>query len=631
MKKSISLFLSILITLSVFTVMLCNVSAANNESVASGYYEPTELPTEALSIVTPSTAAPLPTASGIIGDCTWILENGVLTIFGNGKMGDCGYYAYDYESYHYDSSPWESYKDTIETVIIEDGVTNIGAFAFYRFSNLKDVTIPDSVTNIGGSAFWGCSGLSSIEIPSSVSWVGRRAFYECTGLKGVYISDLSAWCRLYFESKYTQAFHYYCNGTNPLEYAHNLYLNNEMLTDIVIPDSVTYTGYDVFCNCSNLKSVTLNQSGIDRFKSTFSGCDNIETIILKDGVTSINSSKDSDGRGTQGFDGYRSIKSITIPSSVMNIDNYAFESCTGLTSITVDTGNRLFDSRDNCNAIIDTRTNQLVRGCQTTVIPDTIKSIGDSAFSGCTGLTSIVIPDSVTRLGEYAFSGCTGLTNIVIPDSVTSLGEKVFCGCYGLTNATINCSGYIDDQAFWWCTNLKNVTIGRSVTSIGEYAFYECRNLTSINIPSSIRSIGNFAFYNCKGVKSVTIPASVTSIGEKAFGYYDEYPLGEKTTEGFTVYGYNGTQAYDYAWYNYLDFVALPNSLGDADGNENIESVDATYIQRYLAEIEIPYTKEQLMSGDVDGSGDLELFDVTCIQRYLAHLKTDYAIGQPVS
>ena len=151
-------------------------------------------------------------------------------------------------------------------------------------------------------------------------------------------------------------------------------------------------------------------------------------------------------------------------------------------------------------------------------IPDSVTSIGGSAFYNCTGLTSITIPDSVTSIGYSAFYGCSGLTSITIPDSVTSIGDYAFYGCTSLTSVTIgNSVTSIGYSAFSGCTSLTSVTIGNNVTSIGNYAFYNCSGLTSITIPDSVTSIGSYAFYGCSGLTSITIPDSVTSIGTYAF------------------------------------------------------------------------------------------------------------------
>ena len=191
------------------------------------------------------------------------------------------------------------------------------------------------------------------------------------------------------------------------------------------------------------------------------------------------------------FEGCENLQSVTIPHSVTSIGEGAFSGCSSLTSIVVDEENTYYDSRDNCNAIINTTDNMLIAGCKNTVIPSSVTSIGDGAFAECGSLTSITIPNSVTSIGDETFDGCGGLTSITIPSSVTSIG-------YG---------------AFRWCNSLLSITIPSSVTSIGGEAFSSCHRLTSVTIGSSVTAIGGGAFNFCIRLASITIPSSVTSIG----------------------------------------------------------------------------------------------------------------------
>jgi hypothetical protein len=184
-----------------------------------------------------------------------------------------------------------------------------------------------------------------------------------------------------------------------------------------------------------------------------------------------------------GFD--KSITSITIPKSVTKISNYAFVSCEALSSIVIESGNPVYDSRNNCNAIIETGTNTLVVGCKNTVIPESVTKIGNGAFYGSRKLTSITIPENVTAIEMAAFKHCESLTSITIPDHVTSIGS----------------------EAFYFCTALKNVTIGNSVKSIGSYAFVGCMSITSITIPSSVSSMGARAFRYCSSLVKVDVEA----------------------------------------------------------------------------------------------------------------------------
>ena len=222
--------------------------------------------------------------------------------------------------------------------------------------------------------------------------------------------------------------------------------------------------------------------------------------------------------GKKAFRGCIALTSITIPSIVTFIDSEAFCNCSGLTSIKVDAGNTIYDSRNDCNAIIETITNTLIKGCHNTVIPNSVTSIGSYAFDACSGMTSVTIPNSVTTIGYSAFSYCSDMTSVTIPNSVTSIGSKAFWYCIGLTSITIpNSVTSISEHAFEGCSGLTSVSIPNSVTSIGISAFCGCTGLTSFTIPNSVTSIEDFAFRECTGLTSFTIPNSVTSIENGAF------------------------------------------------------------------------------------------------------------------
>ncbi len=251
--------------------------------------------------------------------------------------------------------------------------------------------------------------------------------------------------------------------------------------------TVTAIGDKAFNNCSDVTSVTIPNTVTSIGNDAFSGCSNLATITLPESVTSI---------GNSAFNSCSGLTSVTIPYSVTNIDGTPFPKCSGLTSIIVEEGNANYDSRDNCNAIIETATNKLITGCKNTIIPEGITTIGGWSFSFCTELTSINIPKGVTSIEMAAFENCYALASVTIPNSVT----------------------IIEGYAFSYCNNLPSVNIPNSVTSIGILAFNNCHSLTSIVIPNSVTSIGEAVFHDCNNLTTVKVDIdSPLTIDENTF------------------------------------------------------------------------------------------------------------------
>ena len=222
--------------------------------------------------------------------------------------------------------------------------------------------------------------------------------------------------------------------------------------------------------------------------------------------------------GASAFNGCTSMISVTLGKKIESIGIDAFLNCNALESIDVASGSPTYDSRDNCNAIIETSSNTLIVGCKNTIIPNSVTSIGNSAFYNRTSLTSVIIGKSVTSIGESAFNGCSSLNSVIIGKSVTSIGNSAFSNCSSLTSVNIpNSVTSIGNNAFIYCSSLNSVNIGDSVTSIGNSAFSNCSSLTSVKIPNSVTSIGENAFNGCDSLTSVNIPNSVKSIGESTF------------------------------------------------------------------------------------------------------------------
>ena len=457
----------------------------------------------------------------------WTLyDNGTLTISGEGAMKN-----------YYNNSPATQKKDNIKKVVIEDGVTSIGEFAFRDCSSLTSIEIPSSVTSIGDYAFGYCSSLASIEIPSSVTNIGNGAFSDCSSLASITIP----------ESVTSIGNFAFCGCIR--------------LTDITIPKSVTSIGINVFGDCTVLTEVLLEngstltsgQLGVDEnIIKTYWNEDNLTWTLTADGTMTISGTgamkEDYNIYYSPAYDN-KNIKKVVIEDGVTSIGGYAFSGCS-MTSIT---------------------------------IPDSVTSIGGSAFEWCTGLTSIEIPEGVTSIGEFVFFGCYKLTEVflengskltsgnlgvnesiigtywnegdltwtltadgtltisgtgamkdysydspacdnsnikkvVIEEDVTSIGDSAFSYCSSLTDITIPGSvTSIGNDAFSWCTSLTGITIPSSVTSIGNGAFSGCSSLTDITIPSSVTSIGESAFESCTDLTNITIPKSVTSIGSNVF------------------------------------------------------------------------------------------------------------------
>ena len=423
----------------------------------------------------------------------------------------------------------------IDTIEIPNSITRISPQMFY-YSRLRSIKIPNSVTTISDLAFYGCDALTSIELPNSIIRIAYEAFERCYNLVNVELS----------------------NG-------------------------IIHIGMRAFFDCYNLNGIEIPSTVVSIGDYAFYGCGSLANLKIGNGVESI---------GTGAFSGCSNLTSIEIPESVTFIGGGAFIGCTNASSIAVAEANLVYDSRNSCNAIIETAANTLLLGCQKTVIPNSVASIGSSAFYGCTGLTSIVIPNSVANIGSSAFYGCTGLTSIVIPNSVTNIGEGVFGSCSALESIVVdggnavydsreNCNAIIETATNTLISGSKNTIIPNDIISIGDGAFSGCDSLTSIEIPGIVTSIGENAFRSCTGLTRIEIPNSVTSIGDRAFYgcrglkslmNYSNLVFCKGSTEwGYIAYYaetvYNAPNGYfdgDYIWAESGGQKILAYYLGDA-------------------------------------------------------------------
>ena len=368
---------------------------------------------------------------------------------------------------------------------IPNSVISIGSDAFVGCTSLTSVTIPNSVTSIGGSAFSGCTNLTSITIPDSVTSIGSYAFEDCTSLTSVTI------------------------GNSVTSIGGSAFSGCTNLTSITIPDSVTSIGSYAFEDCTSLTSVTIGNSVTSIGGSAFSGCTSLTSITIPDSVTSI---------GDYAFYECTSLKSVTIPDSVTSIGDYAFYECTSLKSVTIPNsvtsiGHNAFygcyftseNFVNNSNVeidgysrptIVDTddkgfciKSNMLVKmrpvyAIGEVTIPNSITSIGWSAFYNCRNLTSVTIPNSIESIGDNAFNGCSKLKKIEIPDSVTYIGSKAFYGT-AFYNTVKNWEDgvlYCGNHLISAKSDVTKITVKASTVSIAAGALDNCKSLEKINV-----------------------------------------------------------------------------------------------------------------------------------------------------
>ena len=312
-------------------------------------------------------------------------------------------------------------------------------------------------------------------------------------------------------------------------------LNSDGNVAEVTSNPYKYTGRVAIPESVNYNNVIYSVTSIG--DKAFEKCSDLTSITIPNSVTSI---------GQSAFSGCYGLTSITIPKNVTSIGQGAFSSNNNLISIKVESGNITYDSRNNCNAIIETVNNELLCGCKNTVIPNSVTSIGDLAFSGCSGLTSITIPNSVTSIGDMAFSGCSGLTSITIPNSVTSIGYGAFTACSKLAFVTIpNSVTSISPSAFQYCDNITSLNISCEVI---DPWFCSRTSLTEITLGKGVKIVKENAFKGCTNIKTINIGSTVTSIEARAFSRTDK--LTDVICKATTVPETDKT-AFEYSYPNY--------------------------------------------------------------------------------
>ena len=462
----------------------------------------------------------------------------------------------------------------ISTLVLPEGLIRIDQNAFSSCPNLKQLELPSTLDSIGDGAFRNCSNLSRvvsrIKTPFKISksvfcteeyWendvqvfrnspatlfvpTGTKSAYEAyEGWNmfdgGIYEGDpkegkSGIYTYLYMtDSKTATIVGVESISQNTLELpataviegdSYNVIgIGNEVfygksLISVTIPDGYTTIGKRAFYECYSLRSVKLPNSITSIGDDAFQNCNVLDTISIPSNIKSI------------GYNAFWATKitEVKIPATTTYIGRNAFAYCEQLRSISVDSKNSAYDSRNNCNALIDKATNTLMRGCGTTIIPNTVQIIGQYAFAGCLNLSDASIPNSVTTIEDNAFSNCRALTSVVIPSSVTKLYQQSFSECSSLKSIRVdennrtydsrnNCNAVIETATKTLLIGCQSTIIPKGITSIADRSFMNCEKLDSVKIPYGVTSIGNNAFYNCRGLVYVEIPNSVKTINYGAF------------------------------------------------------------------------------------------------------------------
>ena len=604
---------------------------------------------------------------GQCGDTVfWHLTDGVLIIFGSGPMWD--YYS-DYPDYH-------AYEETITSVVIKNGVTHIGNFAFFRCEHFTGIMIPSSVTSIGDKAFAYCEALTDVTISSSVTEIGSLAFLCCGSLTAINVDPANP----AYQSK--EGVLLTKNGMRLLEYP------GGKAGAYTVPDGVAYIEEQAFIRCTQLTSVTFPEGVSIIMKYAFTNCSSLSSVTLPESMAGI---------WEGAFERCTSLENVTIPAGVTYIGDFAFGSCSSLTVIefkgnaptikstafynvtatayyhgadetwTEDVmqdyrGHITWEASDKCG---DHAFWKLENGVLTIVGEGPMWDFDSSNYPGYyesrESITSVVIESGVTRIGSMAFLYCGNITGITIPSGVISIGNNAFAWCKSLTDVTIP-SGVtsIEYYAFYGCTSLTGIEIPASVTTIGTVPFMRSSSLTAINVdpanpayqskegvlfskdgttlleypggkagaytvPDGVTSINNEAFKYCAQLTSVTIPEGVTDICARSF---DNCSALESVTIGKDV---TNILAAAFAHCSSLTEITFTGSAPTI-ANNAFSGVTATayypagdetwtedVMQDYSGHITwVSYEPEPShIPGDINGDGVVNNKDVTRLVRYL--------------
>ena len=464
-------------------------------------------------------------ASGFCGEnVTWSLDGTVLSIFGTGPMEGV---------YYISDVPWYPYRSSIESVIIEDGITSIFRYAFWENVNLLECDIPATVENIGYGAFNGCTSLTDIVIPDACTTIDSYAFSGCTGLTQIHIpANVTSMSSDSFRS---------CTGINTLTVDSDnpvfmaedniLYSRADQTLmfaapglsgTVVVPDGIVTIAEDAFRDCINLEAITIADSVTSIGNQAFLGCTALSSVVLPSGLTQI---------GMSLFYNCSALKEIVIPAGVTVINNQAFQNCTSLETVVLQEGLQKINyaAFNSCSSLQTMEFPESLSyiggsvftnciGLETMALPASLTSIQYSTFAGCSALREIQIPDSVTTIGSWAFEACSSLQEITLPDSLTSIDDYAFSGCTALKEIVIpNSVVRLWEGVFSNCTSLEKVVLSDQITYLDDYLFDGCSSLKEIELPECLETISNRVFADCYMMTELSLPAGLRSLYSSAF------------------------------------------------------------------------------------------------------------------
>ncbi len=481
-------------------------------------------------------------------NATWTLQDGVLHISGTGAMDD---YQYEYEGDA--NTPWYSRKDEINTIVIDDGITYIGASAFYHLENVVSVSIPESVTVLGDGAFYECTGLVKVTLPRAMKTIGEGAFYSCTSLIEINMPESL--------SELSGSAFYNCTSLKEISIPQGItgiematFAECTSLETVILPEGINKIGWQAFLNCINLSKIVLPETIKTIENSAFTNCESLTEINIPESVTTIQD---------YAFAGCTSLKSVVIPNSITSLPYKIFSGCSSLEKVTLPEGLiTIYPSAfSECSSLTGI------------ILPGSVKEIWWESFKNCTSLKKITIPDGVAYIANNLFNGCTSLTEVNLPVTINSIQNCAFDNCTnlkrinyagteenwseisidsdneGLSNVTIcyentgnSCgenatwtlqdgvlhisgTGAMDDydydntKAPWYGVKdqITSIIIDNGITSIGDFTFTELINLASVEIPDSVTDIEIRAFDGCTNLKKLILPKTLKIVGDGAF------------------------------------------------------------------------------------------------------------------